>query len=53
MEKEYTVKLTWAMSKEVKIKASSIEELEEKAVTHPLPEDGEYISDSFSYEIQE
>lgn len=53
MEKEYTVTLNWKVSKDVKIRASSREEAEEKAVEYPLPDDGEYVSDSFSYEIQE
>jgi hypothetical protein len=50
--KTYKIPCTWHMYGTYEIEANSVEEAAQKAEHLPLPEDGEYIEDSFRVDYE-
>lgn len=47
MKKKFKIPVTWEVFGEMEIEAENLEEAYDIARESPLPEDGEYISESF------
>jgi hypothetical protein len=51
--KEYEIKVYWECCGTVKVEAESLTEAINKAKDGPLPQDQDYVSDSFEIEIDQ
>jgi hypothetical protein len=47
----FTIPVTWSMTTDLTIEAESLEEACEKADSGPLPDDGEYMDDSWEINV--